>query len=198
MPTVVEYFQATVRLGNILNGDCQNDLQRRIYNRFWAVFSREIFRKMHSSYKRRSRKHPDDYPAWEPLKPKTIRRKRYRKKPPPSQHPTWINYDTGKLLKSYSPGKISNDTYVPPKNQLWSIKPGKLELGTLVKYAEKVSARRDLFPRTEVLVRWCKEASEVAVKSILPLLGAGGKVWPNQYPGYWPFRNTRGQFSRIG
>ncbi len=198
MPTSVEYFEATVRLSNILKGECHNDIQRRIYKRFWAVYSQEIFRRMHASYHRRAKKNPDDYPDWEPLKPKTIRRKRNRRKPPPSSHPTWINYDSGKLLKSYRPGNISGDSYLPSGNQLWSLKPGKLILGTLVKYAERVSARRDLFPRAKVLMRWSKEATGIAIKAILPLLGNGGKVWPDSYPGFWPFRNTKGQFSRIG
>jgi len=197
MPTVVEYTEATVKLSRILSGKVETDLQRRIYERFWAVFSREMFQRLYASYRRRSRNATDLYPPWNPLKPATIRKKRNRRKPPPSKHPTWINYDTGKLVASYQPGTVSNDTYSPPKNQLRELKPGKITLGSWVKYAEKVSSLRDLFPRTKVLVRWAKESSEVATKAIIPLLGTGGKFWPDNYPGYWPFRDAKGRFSRI-
>lgn len=167
----LEVLRLTTHLSRILKGQGTTAQEKQIYTRFWSVFSREMFKRMYASYRNRSRKWSDDLPAWHPLAKSTIKtKKRKRGAIPPSAHPTWINFDTGKLLASLRAGPASGERYIPVLNQLWKLTATRLSLGTEVEYAKFVNERRDLFPRPQVLVRWAKDSAEVALKAVAPLL----------------------------
>lgn len=172
----LEVLRLTTHLSRILRGQGTTFQEKQIYNRFWSVFSREMFKRMYASYRNRARKWDDQMPAWKPLAASTVKtKKRKRGRIPPSAHPTWINFDTGKLMASLKAGPASGERYVPVAGQLWKLTPNRLTLGTDVEYAKFVDEKRKLFPRPQVLVRWAKDAAEVALKAIVPLLAKAGK-----------------------
>ena len=169
----LEVLRLTTHLSRILKGQGTTVQEKQIYTRFWSVFSREMFQAMYASYRNRARKQPDELPSWAPLKPATIKaKKRTRKslKLKPSLHPTWINFDSGRLLMSFKPGSASGERYIPGNEQLWELTKESLTLGTKVKYSEAVSDKRPLFNKPRVIAQWAKKAAEAALKSIVPLM----------------------------
>lgn len=172
----LEVLRLTTHLSRVLKGQVNTALERQIYNKFWGVFSQEMFKQMFASYRNRSRNWQDELAAWKSLKPATIKAKKRsskRSKLKPSLHPTWINFDSGRLMISFKPGKVAGAGYVPGKDQLWELTPNRLTLGTKVDYASQVDERRPLFARPRVLVRWAKNAAKTAFKAIVPMLPKG-------------------------
>lgn len=161
-------------LGPILSRQYQGP-HYRIRDRFWAVLTAEVFRQMYASVKFRSVGHPDDYgDTWKELAPYTVKRKsragrRGGRQLPASKHPDHINYDTGDLLDSFSPGTVSGDNYRPANNnQRVEFQSNGLRLGTNIPYAAKVDRVRKMFPRN--YHKWVHYAVTRAVEAIIPLV----------------------------
>lgn len=151
----------------------------RLRNLFWAVFMREMFRRINHSFRVRSRGEVDDTGAsWHRLKAKTIRRKsrphfrggRYPGvKVEAAPHPSFINRDTEELLKSLAMGAISGNTYHPRNGQIAEQRGTQVRLGTDVEHAEDVDKLRDIFP--DGLNKWVRESIVIAFERIAPYLG---------------------------
>lgn len=150
-----------------------NARKREVSRKFWSIVVQELFKKMHKSYRERTTGGSDDlHDAWAPLDPKTIERKKKQRKVgsailPPSKHPRWINYDQGRLMASYKPGKIIASFYVPYNLDQYvriDLTSGKVKLSSRVSYAKRVSKQRKLFPGNHAA--WVRDAIAVAVKKM--------------------------------
>jgi hypothetical protein len=75
---------------------------------------------------------------------------------------TDINIRTGALVAATYPGKVANNRYYPPKNQLISVKPrGGFRIRFLLPYVDAVDAVRPIIP--EDITPWVVEAHDVAI-----------------------------------
>jgi|TARA_R110000824_G_scaffold110495_11_gene258556 hypothetical protein len=71
---------------------------------------------------------------------------------------------SGRLLKSFAPGKLSSNRYYPSKDQIYNHKGGRLELGTRVPYAEKQDKERPLWGNADELI---EQALEKALEKLV-------------------------------
>jgi len=146
---------------------------------FWAVFMKEMFRRIRDSFHARSRHGKDDLGnSWDRLHKRTIRQKRkahshFGETVPPAKHPTWINRDTEALFKSLAMGIISGNEYVPREDQIAKLSGDTVTLGTKVEYAPYVNDRRVLIP--DNIRPWVRESLAIAFDRIAPRLGELGK-----------------------
>ena len=147
-----------------------------ILNVYRAHFLHEMFRLMHYSFIVRSERVPDQFGnEWQPLRPRTIAKKKKSHKRgmlrlPPSPTPESINRDTGRLVESYEPGMLVGAAYVPvnmDQKATWVGK--KLDVGTRVPYAKEVSKLREIFPR-ETQLKIIRLAIIAGVKAIKPII----------------------------
>lgn len=75
---------------------------------------------------------------------------------------TDINIRTGALVAATAPGKVANNRYYPPKNQLITVKPrGGIKINFSLPYIEEVDAVRPVIP--ERIDQWVMEAHDIAI-----------------------------------
>lgn len=75
--------------------------------------------------------------------------------------------DSGRLLGSLTPGKVSSSTYHPSDEQIYSLRGRILSLGSKVPYAVYQHATRPLWPKGTRLNPWIKQAAEDAKNVVL-------------------------------
>jgi hypothetical protein len=76
---------------------------------------------------------------------------------------TDINVRYGRLVASTAPGKVTNNRYYPPKNQLVKFRPrGKTLIKLILPYADAVDAVRPIIP--DDISLWIIEANEIAIR----------------------------------
>lgn len=166
-------------LARVLSGKDQTHNSFR--QKFWGIFTREMFRRIQASYRARSRGEADDLGnVWHPLKKKTVSRKKREHfrgglhpgvKVPPSPHPNFINRDTEELFKSLAMGALGA-TYKPVEDQVYSLSGSTITLGTSAIHSEAVNRRRKLIPRE--VGPWVKESLAIAIQKtvhLVPKLG---------------------------
>lgn len=182
MPLVVRsrnpsrFIGNLARLNTVLAG--RDPRFSGIRNLFWSTYMREMFRRIHHSFRVRSRGEYDDGGnLWSPLQKKTVERKRRihrhsgrsKRRVGPAPHPHFINRDTEKLFKSLGMGLISGNTYQPRSNQIARYDGQGITLGTKVSYAEDVNELREIIP-IRSLRKWTAESIAEAYRKILPRL----------------------------
>lgn len=75
---------------------------------------------------------------------------------------TDINIRTGALVAATAPGKVANNRYYPPKNQIVVVKPrGGLKVTFTLPYIDEVDAVRPVIP--DNIDRWIVEAHDAAI-----------------------------------
>jgi len=146
-------------------------------NKFWGVFTREMFRRLHTSFRARSRGEADDLGVrWTPLKKSTIKRKSREHgrgglypgvRVPASPHPGFANRDTEELFKSFAMGALGA-SYRPTENQVYSLQGTNIILGTSAKHAKEADRLRQLIPRD--IGPWVKESIAIAIEKTIHLL----------------------------
>lgn len=163
------------RLAKVLAGTDTTHSSFR--NKFWGVFTREMFRRLHSSFRARSRGEADDLGnVWAPLKKYTIKRKSKEHgrgglypgvRVPAAPHPSFANRDTEELFKSLAMGALGA-SYRPVENQVYSLSGTNITLGTSALHAKDVNRLRKLIPAD--VGTWVKESIAVAIEKTIHLL----------------------------
>ena len=150
-----------------------------IRDRFWAIFTQEMFRILRRSYMARSWRRADELGnRWKPIKPSTVKRKskpHYRNgvRLPPSKFPASYNRDTSDLLDSFKPGTIAGNHYQPVRNQYVRKTSRNIKLGSDIEYAAyALTQDRELFPPGSE--KFVAQAISIALVKITPLIAKGG------------------------
>lgn len=122
---------------------------------FWDAFTASMFQQLERSYRARSAGKADGLGnTWPALSVATIRRK----------GSSAIMIDTGRLLSSLSPGKITGNRYVPPEEQVVELTPESLILSTSVPYAARASKARPIWPND--IQEWVAEATKQGLEAV--------------------------------
>jgi hypothetical protein len=247
MPTPVKsvnqlrLVEKATRLIQQLTGDKPTPGEVDQSGSFWAHFAQEFFSLVHRSYLVRSRGSSDDLgQSWQPLKPKTIRRKlklaKRHKRVPASQRKflksrlrsgeriwgfiysrafsrlsatmgqraahleatriAWgvvqslghtpaidpptrgqsvpIMIDSGRLIRSYSPGRARGNVYDHPQEQVFRHEGQLVTVGTMVPYAEYAEKTRPVL--TQDCGPWISRALRKAVSSLAGRLNGTGRL----------------------
>lgn len=75
---------------------------------------------------------------------------------------TDINIRTGALVAATYPGKVANNRYYPPKNQVVEVRPrGSIKIRFSLPYAKEVDTVRPIVPND--ISPWIQEAHDVAI-----------------------------------
>mgnify|MGYP003343136805 CR=1 FL=1 len=166
MPTSVS-FQEGVNYLELLPKVLARKDSRSVFiqNLFWGVLVREMFRRMHRSFKIRSEGGADELGTWRPLKPRTIQ---IKKNLGFDKTASTINVRTKALLNSYKPGTVSNGYLYSGPDQLVQMNAYTLTLGTKLPYAHAVNSLRSIFPA--VPRKWVVESVEAALRAIAPMI----------------------------
>lgn len=75
--------------------------------------------------------------------------------------------DTDRLYKSFLPSQAKG-TYRPKKDQVFDVKPGQMEFGSSVEYAEEQDRERPIIPPN--YDKWLDEAFDKATQAVIPIL----------------------------
>lgn len=138
--------------------------------KFAAHLARNVLDRVHQGFTRKSLWVADSLGnRWPPLRPATIR---WRLSPSvvrrwPLAARLWMLRVSDRLYQSMAPGMVQGASYIPPHpDQYASISPTKVEVGTLVSYAEYQAAKgRPIFPRD--MDQWVQEAAREAMETVL-------------------------------
>lgn len=75
---------------------------------------------------------------------------------------TDINIRTGALVAATAPGKVANNRYYPPKNQLVAVRPrGGIKIDFALPYIDEVDKVRPVIPSN--IDQWIVEAHDIAI-----------------------------------
>lgn len=131
---------------------------------FYGVYARHLFRKIHKAFLAKSKGGSDELGnSWKPLTDTTIRRRTTsrsrklalsRRSDIRSRVPILI--DTKRLIKSLTPGRVSESGYSASKEQIYKTASRSFEIGTEVPYSGMQHKERPLWP--DDMGPWHQEA----------------------------------------
>ena len=160
-----------------------------IVKEFWAVFARELYKRISRGYLKKSMGGTDSLGGnWKPLSPRTIEKRKKQgsrhgglKRSKTSREAIAqaakahvpILIDTGRLYTSLLPGKVSGGSYIKrSEDQIFEVKRGQVSLGTRVPYSEMQHKTRPLWPPE--MHRWIDESIDEALLVMTRLMKQKG------------------------